>query len=131
MSTTDICILSAFFFLTSVLSVVAGSTSLITVPAMISLGMEAQVAVATNMLALTFMSIGGSVPLLRNGSVRRTYLPTSILLTVVGSGAWSLDRESWVGIVGSALWFRCCNLFRMTCFRDTDEPPTPARPGLR
>ena len=44
------------FFFTSVISVVTGSTSLITVPVMIALGIEAHVAVATNMLALTFMS---------------------------------------------------------------------------
>jgi uncharacterized membrane protein YfcA len=78
-------ILIAIFFLTSVLSVVTGSTSLITVPVMISLGIEAHVAVATNMLALTFMSIGGSVPFVRSGSIRRTYLPASILLTIAGS----------------------------------------------
>jgi uncharacterized membrane protein YfcA len=47
--------------------------------------MEAHVAVATNMLALTFMSVGATVPFLRNRSIRRTYLPVSILLTVVGS----------------------------------------------
>lgn len=85
MSQTHLYILIAVFFFTSVLSVVTGSTSLITVPAMISLGMEAHVAVATNMLALTFMSVGGSAPFLRSGSIRRKYLPASILLTVVGS----------------------------------------------
>jgi uncharacterized membrane protein YfcA len=36
------------FFFTSVISVVTGSTSLITVPVMIALGIEAHVAVATN-----------------------------------------------------------------------------------
>jgi len=46
------------FLFTSVISVVTGSTSLITVPVMIALGIEAHVAVATNMLALTFMSVG-------------------------------------------------------------------------
>ena len=90
MPQTHLYILIAIFFFTSVLSVVTGSTSLITVPAMISLGMEAHVAVATNMLALTFMSVGGSVPFLRSGSIRRTYLPASILLTVVGSALGAL-----------------------------------------
>jgi uncharacterized membrane protein YfcA len=47
-------LLVAIFFLTSVISVVTGSTSLITVPIMIALGIEANFAVATNMLALTF-----------------------------------------------------------------------------
>lgn len=53
-------VLITVFFFTSVISVVTGSTSLITVPVMIALGIEAHVAVATNMLALTFMSVGGS-----------------------------------------------------------------------
>ena len=60
MSTPQLIALIAIFFFTSVISVVTGSTSIITVPAMISLGMEPHIAIATNMLALTFMSVGGS-----------------------------------------------------------------------
>ena len=42
-------ILAAVFFLTSIVSVVTGATSLITVPVMIALGIEPHIAVATNM----------------------------------------------------------------------------------
>jgi len=49
-------ILIAVFLLTSIVSVVTGSTSLITVPVMIQLGIEA-LAVATNMFALIFLSV--------------------------------------------------------------------------
>ena len=73
------------FFLTSVVSVVTGSTSLITVPVLIAFGIEAHTAVATNMLALVFMSVGGSLPFVRAGTISRKYLPASIGLTVVGS----------------------------------------------
>ncbi len=90
MSTPQLIALIAIFFFTSVISVVTGSTSIITVPAMISLGMEPHIAIATNMLALTFMSVGGSLPFIRNGAIRRTYLPVSIFLTVVGSGLGAL-----------------------------------------
>jgi uncharacterized protein len=86
MTTAKLIILIAVFFFTSVLSVITGSTSLITVPVMIGLGIEAHTAIATNMLALTFMSVGGSVPFLRGDAIRSTYLPLSILLTVIGSG---------------------------------------------
>ena len=55
------------FFLASVISVVTGSTSLITVPVKVALGIEAHVAVATNLLALTFMSVGGSLPFMGKG----------------------------------------------------------------
>jgi hypothetical protein len=74
------------FFLTSVISVVTGSTSLITVPVMIALGIEAHVAIATNMLALTFMSAGGSLPFIGRGVLSRSRLLPSIVLTIIGSG---------------------------------------------
>jgi len=73
------------FFLTSVISVVTGSTSLITVPVMIALGIEAHVAVATNMLALTFMSMGGSLPFMGKGVLNPSRLLPSIVLTILGS----------------------------------------------
>jgi uncharacterized membrane protein YfcA len=85
MPTAKILILVGVFFLTSIVSVVTGSTSLITVPVMIAFGIEPHVAIATNMLALTLMSVGGSVPFLRSSAIRRNYLPASIVLTVFGS----------------------------------------------
>jgi hypothetical protein len=83
-------ILIAVFFFTSVISVVTGSTSLITVPVMIALGIEAHVAVATNMLALTFMGVGGSLPFIGRGVLSRSRLPSSVALTIVGSGLGAL-----------------------------------------
>jgi len=83
-------ILVAVFFLTSVISIVTGSTSLITVPVMIAFGVEPHVAVATNMLALIFMSVGGSLPFAREGVLERRLLPLAITLTVVGSGVGAL-----------------------------------------
>jgi uncharacterized protein len=81
-------------FFTSVISVVTGSTSLITVPVMIALGIEAHVAVATNMLALTFMSMGGSLPFIGRGVLNRSRLLPSAGLTIIGSalGAFLLLR---------------------------------------
>jgi uncharacterized protein len=78
------------FFLTSVISVVTGSTSLTTVPVMIALGIEAHVAVATNMLALTLMSVGGSLPFMGKGALSRSRLLPSIGLTIIGSGLGAL-----------------------------------------
>jgi len=78
------------FFLTAVISVVTGSTSLITVPVMIALGIEAHVAVATNKLALTFMSVGGSLPFIGKGVLIRSRLLPSIVLTIIGSGLGAL-----------------------------------------
>jgi len=83
-------ILIAVFFFTSVVIVVTGSTSLITVPVMIALGIEAHVAVATNMLALTFMSVGGSLPFMGKGVLSRSRLLPSIVLTMIGSALGAL-----------------------------------------
>jgi uncharacterized membrane protein YfcA len=83
-------ILVAVFFLTSLISVVTGSTSLITVPVMIEFGIDPHVAVATNMMALIFMSLGGSLPFAREGVLARRVLPISITLTIMGSAIGAL-----------------------------------------
>lgn len=85
-------ILIVVFFVTSLVSVVTGSTSLITVPVMIGLGIETHVAIATNMLALTIMSVGGSLPFVGKGILGQRLLLPAIVLTVIGSGlgAWVL-----------------------------------------
>jgi uncharacterized membrane protein YfcA len=85
-------LLIVVFFVTSLVSVVTGSTSLITVPVMIALGIETHVAIATNMLALTLMSVGGSLPFVGKGVLDRRLLLPAIVLTVIGSalGAWVL-----------------------------------------
>jgi uncharacterized protein len=89
-------VLIAVFFFASVLSVITGSTSLITVPVMIQLGIEPHVAVATNMLALVFMSVGGSLAFARKGVLVGRLLPLNILLTIAGSllGALLLFKTS-------------------------------------
>ena len=78
-------IVAVAFFLTSSISVVTGSTSLITVPVLIAFGIEPHVAVATNMLALVFMSAGGSLPFAQKGVIQRRVLPLGIILTLLGS----------------------------------------------
>jgi uncharacterized protein len=79
-------LLVVVFFLTALISVVTGSTSLITVPTMIAVGIEAHIAVATNMLALVFLSVGGSLSFQGKGVIDRRILPFSATLTVIGSG---------------------------------------------
>ena len=78
------------FFFTSVVSVVTGSTSLITVPVMFQVGIEPRTALATNMLALTLMSVGGAIPFVRKKTIDRRRLPLLVLLTVIGSVAGAL-----------------------------------------
>jgi uncharacterized protein len=79
--------LIAVFLLTSGISVITGSTSIITVPVMFQAGINPRVAVATNMFALTLMSVGGTLPFLVPPVVSKRRLPMLIFLTLVGSGA--------------------------------------------
>ncbi len=80
----------ALFFVTSVVGVVTGSNSLITVPAMYQFGIDPRVAVATNMFGLTFMSVGGALPFIGKGAIDRKRLPALLGLTLVGSIAGAL-----------------------------------------
>jgi len=78
------------FFLTAVISVVTGGTSLITVPVMMQCGIEPHVAVATNMLALVFLSVGGTVPFVKSRALRDRRLPWFVALTLIGSAFGAL-----------------------------------------
>ncbi len=52
---------------------------------MLQFGVEPRTALATNMLALTLMSIGGTLPFIGKGVIDRRRLPRLIVLTLAGS----------------------------------------------
>jgi uncharacterized membrane protein YfcA len=79
-----LCLVAAFFF-TAAISVVTGGTSLLTVPVMLSFGFEPHAAVATNMLSLVFLSLGGTLPFLRGDRLPKDRLWLLIAMTLVGS----------------------------------------------
>jgi uncharacterized membrane protein YfcA len=83
-------ILIAVFFLTSVVGVVTGSNSLIAVPAMFQFGIEPRTAVATNMFALVFMAVGGTIPFVRQKRIEYRKVTPLIILTVISSAIGAL-----------------------------------------
>ena len=85
MSTTAIILLILLFFVTSVVGVVTGSNSLVTVPVMFQFGVEPKVAVATNMFGLTFMAIGATLPFVRRGAINFRRLSPLVFLTLISS----------------------------------------------
>jgi uncharacterized membrane protein YfcA len=85
MAWTSLAILVVLFFVTSVVGVVTGSNSLITVPVMFQFGIDEKVAVATNMFGLTFMAIGGTIPFVRAGLIEYRKLSPLVILTLIGS----------------------------------------------
>jgi uncharacterized membrane protein YfcA len=84
-SIPQLILLIGVFFGTSIISVVTGSTSLITVPVMLQMGIEPRTAIATNMFALLLLSIGGTLPFLKHQRIDRRRLPALIGLTLAGS----------------------------------------------
>src|SRR5258706_3997865 len=84
-------------FLTSVIGVVTGSNSLVAVPVMFQFGIDPKVAVATNMFALVFMAIGGTIPFVRQGKIDYRKVLPFIVLTVISSAIGAL----LVGIISN------------------------------
>jgi uncharacterized protein len=78
-------VLVGVYLVTSFISVVTGGTSLITVPVMIQVRIEPHVAVATNMLTLAFLRLGGTVPFLKGGEISGKRLAGLVGPTLIGS----------------------------------------------
>lgn len=85
MSAYALIVLIIVFFLTSVVGVVTGSNSLIAVPVMFQFGIDPRVAVATNMFALVFMSVGGTIPFLRQGKIEFHRISPLVAITIIAS----------------------------------------------
>ncbi|HEY9818024.1 MAG TPA: sulfite exporter TauE/SafE family protein [Candidatus Obscuribacterales bacterium] len=86
----ELVVLAGIFFLTSAISMVTGSTSLITVPVLLQAGVVPQVAIATNMAALTLMSLGATLPFVGQSQLDLRRAPWLIGLTLVGSALGAL-----------------------------------------
>lgn len=95
MPTYELIMLIAVFLATSFVGVVTGSNSLIAVPVMFQFGVDPKVAVATNMFGLVFMSVGGTIPFLRKGSIDIRKTSPLLLVTLISSAIGA----SLVGII--------------------------------
>ena len=85
MPLSTLILLALAFFATSLVGVVTGSNSLITVPLMFQAGIDEKVAIATNMFGLTFMAVGGTIPFVRQGTIRFAQLSPLVIVTIIGS----------------------------------------------
>jgi uncharacterized protein len=129
----QVLLLAVVFFVTSVVSVITGSTSLLTVPAMFAVGIAPRTAIATNMLALTLMSVGGSLPFFRRNDVNRRRIGWLIILTLAGSicGAClllivpqgSVPFVVSASMIGVAIFSM---IYRQVGFYQSIVPPTAA-----
>ena len=112
LSVAALILLVLLFFITSAIGVVTGSNSLITVPVMFQFGIEPKMAVATNMFGLTFMSIGASIPFLRQNVIDKKRLPKLVSVTIFGSaiGAFLVGviKSEWMPIIVSVSMIFVC-----------------------
>lgn len=90
MTAYALAVLIVVFLLTSVVGVVTGSNSLITVPVMFQLGIEPRIAVATNMFGLVFMAVGGTIPFVRQRKIDYAKTWPLVALTLVSSAIGAL-----------------------------------------
>lgn len=90
MSLNALIILVILFFLTSVIGVVTGSNSLITVPVMFQFDIDPRIAVATNMFGLTFMNIGATIPFLKKDIINYRKVSPLVVLTLISSAIGAL-----------------------------------------
>jgi uncharacterized membrane protein YfcA len=85
MPISSLILLIILFFIMSVIGVVTGSNSLVTVPVMFQFGIDPKIAVATNMFGLTFMNIGATIPFVREGIIDYRKTSPLVVLTLISS----------------------------------------------
>lgn len=90
MTSFELLFLILVFFVTSIVGIVTGSNSLITVPVMFQFGIEPRSAVATNMFALVFMAVGGTIPFLRARQLNVDRIWPLLIITAIGSALGAL-----------------------------------------
>ncbi|HQZ82344.1 MAG TPA: sulfite exporter TauE/SafE family protein [Pyrinomonadaceae bacterium] len=100
MNIAELALLLFIFLITSIVGVVTGSNSLITVPVMFQFHIEPRVAVATNMFGLVFMTAGSTIPFLRQKTVDLKKVSPLLIITAVSSalGAMLVSYISADGI---------------------------------
>jgi uncharacterized membrane protein YfcA len=129
-STGTLLALSLVYFLVSVVSVVTGGGSLVQVPALIAFGMAPRVAVATNMFAVTWMTLSATVRFARAGTVGGRFVVPLVAITAVtsalGAGlAVALPDRFVKGVVAASMLAML--VFMAASPRFGEAAPAPSR----
>jgi uncharacterized membrane protein YfcA len=132
MSGGSLAALTVIYLITSVVTVVTGSTTLITIPVLLQFGVEPRTAVATNMLALMMLSFGGVLPFLPTRAIDKARSPLLVALTCAGSLAGALllfaVPAKWMTLViPVAMLAVLCLLLCEPHPEEVPKPPSPAR----
>jgi len=130
MSTSQILLLTLMMLVTGAVGAITGGNSLINVPLMITVGMSPRQAVATNMFAVTFMTISATMRFARAGMLRGRLLVPLGIITVFTSAVGALIAvklpETTVKIV-VGISMAALVLFIALHRKAEPPPPTPQR----
>jgi hypothetical protein len=130
MSTTQIALLTVMMLVTGAVGAITGGNSLINVPLMITVGMSPRQAVATNMFAVTFMTISATVRFARAGMLKGRLLVPLGIITVLTSALGALIAvrlpEATVKIV-VGISMAALVIFIALHRKATPPPPTAQR----
>ena len=85
MTTGSYAAIVVVYFVVSVVSVATGGGSLVQVPALIALGMMPRAAVATNMFAVTWMTVSATARFARAGQIGGRFVVPLVAITAVTS----------------------------------------------
>lgn len=88
MESSAIALVSIVAMAAAAVGVITGGNSLVTVPVLLSLGMEPRRAVATNMLAITFLSLAGGARFVRGSGARFRWDLTLPLCALTLVSSW-------------------------------------------
>ncbi len=130
MSAGQIALLSGLMLATGAIGAITGGNSLINVPLMIAVGMSPRQAVATNMFAVTFMTLSATARFARAGMLKTRLLLPLGAITFVTSALGALIAvklsESVVKLV-VGVSMAALVVFIALQRGSTPPPPTPGR----
>lgn len=129
MGAGQIALCAALMLATGAIGAITGGNSLVNVPLMIMVGMSPRQAVATNMFAVTFMTVSATARFARAGMMRKSLLVPLGAITFVTSALGALIAvklsETVVKIVVGASM--AALVVFIALYRGTEAPPPATR----
>jgi uncharacterized membrane protein YfcA len=130
MSANQIAVLSVLMVVTGAIGAITGGNSLVNVPLMITVGMTPRQAIATNMFAVTFMTMSATARFARARMLRVRLLVPLAIITIITSAlgaaiAVKLPETVVKVVVGFSMG--ALVLFMALYHRRAPPPSTPAR----
>jgi uncharacterized protein len=131
-STAQLSILAVLMVVTGAVGAITGGNSLVNVPLMMLVGMAPRTAVATNMFAVTFMTVSATARFARGGLIKwRLFAPlAAITLATSALGAFvavKLPERTVKLVVGVSMVALVVFVLLQRGRTTTPAPPSPAR----